>query len=422
MNTPLSSAASVVIVGGGVAGLSCARCLHASGVSFLLLDAGRRVGGRIRTDIREGYRLDRGFQVLQTAYPEARRTLDYPRLALRKFAPGAMVRMRGRFHTLADPLRKPRHFLKTLTAPVGTLADRFRLLRLVHRITAVPIEQLFQGPETTTMAFLRAEGFSRTMIDQFFVPFFGGVCLDRQLRASNRVLKYVLRMFALGDAALPEAGMEEIPRQLDSGLPSEWIQSGVRVRGLTHGRLTVDDGSVLSPRAIVLATEGPEVQRLLGLPTGKSVAETCLYFAAERSRQHHPYLMLDGDGIGPVNNVAIPSCVSPAYAPTGRSLIAAVVLGHHQTDSEGLVDRVRDQLRPWFGGETHGWIHLATYRIQHALPDQSPPTLDPNRCNAMVRPGLFVCGEHLGLPGIQWSMLSGRKAGDAVIDYLMRSF
>jgi phytoene dehydrogenase-like protein len=97
----------VVIVGGGVSGLSCARHLHAEGVRFTLLEAADRVGGRIRTDEAEGYRLDRGFQVLQTAYPEARRILDYARLDLCRFAPGAKVRIRGRFHTVADPLRRP---------------------------------------------------------------------------------------------------------------------------------------------------------------------------------------------------------------------------------------------------------------------------------------------------------------------------
>jgi len=209
----------VVIVGGGISGLSCARRLQDRKVNFTLLASADRVGGRVKTDNKEGYLLDRGFQVLQTAYPEARRLLDYHRLELERFSAGAKVFFRGRFFTVADPMRETRHLLQTLTAPIGTMADRIRLLKLVRRVTASSLEALFQESEMTAMAFLEKEGFSRAMIERFFVPFFAGVCLEPDIRASSRVLKYVLRMFATGDAALPRYGMEQIPLQLAQGIP-----------------------------------------------------------------------------------------------------------------------------------------------------------------------------------------------------------
>ena len=414
-----SKAKRVVIIGGGVSGLSCARHLHANGVKFTLLEAADRIGGRVQTDKKDGYLMDRGFQVLQTAYPEARRSLDYSRLNLRSFAPGAMVRIHRRFYTIADPLRKPKHLLQTLTAPIGTLADRFRLLRLVRQVTAVPLEMLFQQDEKPAMDFLKAEGFSRRMIQRFFVPFFGGVCLDPQIRASSRVLKYVLRMFAQGDAALPRDGMVQIPRQLIRGLPENSIRTGVQVRRVVEGRVVLDDGTRLPSPAIVLATDGPETRKLLGLPkTDGSISETCLYFAGNRTDRHGPFLMLNGVQTGLVNNVAIPSEVSEAYAPEGKLLISIVVLGNPEMDDTQLSRLVRSQLIEWFGSEAIGWKHLATYRIKHALPDQSPPTKDPTRMNPVVRPGIFACGEYGGLPGLQWSMVSGRKAAEAVKNHL----
>ena len=219
----------VAIVGGGIAGLSCARRLIAKGHAVQVLEASRRIGGRIKTDQLDGFLLDRGFQVLQTAYPEAQRVLDYARLDLRYFAPGAMIRIRGRFHTIADPRRRPGRALTTLTAPIGTLGDRLRLLRLARRVAGGSLASIFERPERTSMAMLQAEGFSETMIQRFFVPFFGGVCLDPQIRASSRVLAYVLRMFATGEAALPAGGMAQIPGQLARGLPEDDIRSGVRV-------------------------------------------------------------------------------------------------------------------------------------------------------------------------------------------------
>ncbi|CAB5135809.1 hypothetical protein D3OALGB2SA_3924 [Olavius algarvensis associated proteobacterium Delta 3] len=409
----------VVIIGGGIAGLSCARRLNTEGIPFTVLEASDRIGGRVKTDRHDGFLLDHGFQVLQTAYPEAKRVLDYRQLDLHAFAPGAMFQIAGRRFTVADPLRRPRDVIGTITAPIGTFVDRIRLARLTHRVTTEGFEDLFQQPESTAMQFLQAEGFSKTMIARFFVPFFGGVCLDPEIRASSRVLQYVLRMFAQGDVALPAMGMEQIPRQLASDLPAEILRTNVRVRQIADNAVTMEDGSVLSPRAIVVATEGPEADRLLGIPRSRgSISETCLYFSCDRAEWHPPFLVLDADGTGPINNVAFPSAVSPAYAPSGKTLVSVVVLGHPDAGESHLLFRVKDQLVDWFGSEAAAWEHLATFRMVHALPDQSPPTADPNTPIPMVRPGLFVAGEHGSLPGIQWAMLSGRKAAEAVIDCL----
>lgn len=410
---------AVIIIGGGIAGLACARRLHAAGISFALFEAADRVGGRIRTDAREGYRMDRGFQVLQTAYPEARRVLDYGRLTLRRFAPGVMIRIQGRFYAIADPRRRPRHLFSSATAPIGSLGDRMRLLLMGRQVSRAPLESLFKAPEMTAVNFLQARGFSETMIERFFRPFFGGVCLDPRIRASSRVLQYVMRMFATGDAALPAEGMEAIPRQLAAGLPAESIAVRRPVRRLGEGRVMLADGQTIHTRAIVVATDAPRAQDLLG--QGRrvtSIAETCLYFACDRADWHTPFLMLNGEGQGPINNIAFPSAVSRAYAPEGRSLASVVVLGNPVEDDKALAAGVKAHLGEWFGPEADHWDHLATYRIAHALPDQSPPTADPCHSDPMVRPGVFVCGEYGSLPGIQWALLSGRRTADAVIAWL----
>jgi phytoene dehydrogenase-like protein len=405
----------IVVIGAGIAGLSCARHLHQRGIAVEVLEAASRPGGRIKTDEKEGYRLDRGFQVLQTAYPEARRVLDYRRLRLRSFAPGAVIRHRGRFYTVADPLRRPQHLFTTLTAPIGTLGDRLRLLRLAVRVARGPLEALFDRPEMATMDFLRAEGFSEIMIGRFFVPFFGGVCLDPRLRASSRVFAYVLRMFATGDAALPQFGMGRIPEQIAADLPPGVLRTGIRVRAVEKKAVVLTDGKRLAARAVVLATEAPEVARFLGRKApARSVAETCLYFACDRAQEHSSYLTLNGDGAGPINNVVFPSRVSPAYAPPGKSLAAAVIIGMPAEDDIALVKKVRQQLADWFGPRTKDWRLLETYRITHALPDQSPPTPHPERLQPKVRPGIYVCGEYGSLPGIQWALVSGRRAAEAV--------
>jgi len=409
----------VIIVGSGIAGLACAHRLNTRGARLQVLETTSRVGGRIKTDRLDGYLLDRGFQVLQTAYPEARHALDYRRLDLQNFAPGDMIRIRGRFYTLADPLRRPGALIGSLTAPIGSLADRLRLLRLARRVTRGPLDDLFRQPELTSMQFLRGEGFSETMIKRFFVPFFGGVCLDPQIRASSRVLQYVLRMFAGGEAALPAGGMQQIPQQLAGDLPKKSLRTGVRVNHVSNDGVALGDGTFLKARAVVVATEAPETQRLLGLaPVAASFAETCLYFSCDRADWHSSFLMLNGEGRGPINNIAFPSRVSTEYAPAGKSLASMVVLGDPVDGDDALIDRVRSQLLDWFGPQAGTWEHLHTYRIRHALPDQSPPTKNPICPAPRVRAGVFVCGEYGSLPGIQWALVSGRLAADAVFDHL----
>ena len=402
-----------------MAGLSCARHLIAQGLAVEVLEASERVGGRIQTDELNGFLLDRGFQVLQTAYPEARRELDYDTLDLQSFAPGAMIRIGGRFFTVADPLRLPQRLLATLIAPIGSLGDRLRLLRLTRRVVRAKLEDLFQQPEMTSMAMLRAEGFSETMIQRFFVPFFSGVCLDRQIRASSRVLTYVLRMFATGDAALPAKGMGQIPRQLATALPDRVIRTGVRVRAVHADHVLLEGGARQPARAVVVATEAPETARLLGRPRAdRSVGETCLYFSCRHEPWHPPYLVMNGEGTGPINSVVFPSAISAEYAPADQSLAGVVVLGIPDIPDAVLTERVRRQLVDWFGATAESWRHLRTYRIAHALPNQSPPTADPTRPQAMAAPGVFVCGEHGGLPGLQWALVSGRLTANAVKDYL----
>src|SRR5512132_2229700 len=208
----------VYVVGAGLAGLRCARRLHEQGVEATVLEADDGVGGRVRTDRVEDFLLDRGFQVLLTAYPEATDALDYAKLELHPFYPGAMVRAGGKFVTVADPLRRRWDGLRTVLAPVGGLGDKLKVASLRRQVVAASLEELFARPETTTREALAAHGLSDTIVDRFFRPLFGGVLLDRELGSSSRMFEFVYRMFSVGDVALPTRGMGALPEQLAAGL------------------------------------------------------------------------------------------------------------------------------------------------------------------------------------------------------------
>jgi phytoene dehydrogenase-like protein len=409
----------VIIVGAGLAGLACARHLNDAGIPFVILEGGRRIGGRIKTDQVDGFLLDHGFQVLQTAYPEARRTLDYERLELKPFGPGAIIRTGNKFHVIADPRRRPRNLWSSATAPIGTVADRLRMIKLASKVRRAGVADLFQSPEMSTPEYLRAEGFSEKIIDTFFRPFFSGISLDPKIEVSSRVFQYIFRIFAEGDVCLPARGMGAIPAQLVENLPDHSIRSAARVQSIHEAGVELTSGERINGRMVVLATEGPETARLLGSkPAIQSHGELCLYYAAEAPPVEQPFLVLNGDRTGWINSLTVPSLVAPSYAPPGQTLISVVVIGRHAVDEVSVETAVRGQLTAWFGARVQDWRHLKTYRINHALPAQPPPMPNPTIAAASPEPGIFICGEYNSVPGIQWAMLSGRLAAEAVLQNL----
>ncbi|NNF57533.1 MAG: FAD-dependent oxidoreductase [Rhodothermaceae bacterium] len=405
----------VLIVGGGLAGLACARRLTDRGLSVRLYEASDAVGGRIRTDVVDGFRLDRGFQVLLTAYPEAERVLDYDALGLERFDPGALVHTRSGVARVSDPLRAPTTLPATLLAPVGSLADKLRVLRLRRAVTKGAPETIWSCQEMTTEAALRERyGFSERMITRFFRPFLAGIFLETDLRTSSRAFEFYFRMFAEGHAAVPANGMQAIPEQLAATLPAGTVHLNHRVKSVTAHTIELEHGEQAEGGAVVVATEAPEAHYLLdGFADPGSRSTVCLYWAADTPPFNEPLLMLDGDQIGPVNNVAVMSNVAPSYAPSGQALISASIVGHPTQSDTELETACRRQMRQWFGAQVDAWRLLRIDRILHALPDLD--SLEPPERPFRRPDGLYVTGDHRRNPSTNGALLAGRHAADAVI-------
>lgn len=409
-----------IVVGAGLAGLAAARALHAAGRTVQVLEASDGIGGRVRTDQVDGFLLDRGFQVLLTAYPEAARQLDYRGLHLQAFDPGALVWRGKRGQVVGDPFRRPTTLASTALASIGSPLDKARILRLRRRVSKGAAADLLRGPERSTIDMLRAEGFSDTTIDRFFRPLFGGIQLDPALSTSARMFDVIFRMLSEGESAVPAAGMGAIPAQLAAGIPDGAIRLDAPVVAVDATTVRLADGEAVTGRTVVVATDGPVASRLLDLPPVRSRSVGCVYFAAPRPPIDHKLVVLDGTGRGPVLNVAVMSNVAPSYAPEGQHLIAAAMPSLPVDPSTGEPDEhadleslARAQLGRWWGIQVASWRHLATYRIAHGQPDQSPP-LHPKQRVALGG-GLFVCGDHRDTGSIQGALYSGRRCADAVI-------
>jgi phytoene dehydrogenase-like protein len=416
----MSSSPDVLIVGAGLAGLSCARLLHENGVGFQILEASDGVGGRVRTDQVGGFLLDRGFQVLLTAYPEAQRRLNYPLLDLKTFSHGALCWYAGRMNKLVDPWRTAGSWKEALQSDFASLGDKLRIARLRRRLRHSTVEQIFGRPDRATIDALQSEGFSKEMIHHFFRPFIGGILLDGSLSASSRMFEFVFKMLSEGSTCIPSRGMGAIPFQLAEKLPAGSIRLNAQVDALHENELTLAGGEVIRARAVVIAADGPSAAHLVGEVEPASRSVTCFYYSADEPPVHLPMLVLNGDGAGPVNNFCVISQVAPSYAPKGKHLISVTVLGTQALTDVQLGGFIIAQMKNWFGKVASGWQLIRSYRIIHAQPQQLPGVLEPYQRPVRVRPGIYVCGDHRDNASINGALQSGSRVAEAVLSDLSR--
>ncbi|HEY8597783.1 MAG TPA: FAD-dependent oxidoreductase, partial [Thermomicrobiales bacterium] len=332
-----------IVVGAGLAGLVCARALVDAGAPVRVLEAGE-IGGRVRSTLRDGYRLDRGFQVLFTAYPGARRWLNFEQLALRTFDPGAAIRHRGGWAILGDPRRDRSALAPTLLTGVVPFQDKARTLLLASRLAARDWDgvRVIGGRDRSTLEHLRACGFSTAYTDRFIRPFYGGIYLDRTLATSARVFSFTFQMLALGETVVPAAGMGAITQQLAAGLPANTIQTATPVRELLRDGervvgLRTDNAEIRAPR-VVVATDSRSAATLTGLPLpSERLASTVIYFGSDTPLVGHKKILLNPAPNAFINNAVQISNIAPEYAPPGKYLFACTVLGEPDVADDAVI-------------------------------------------------------------------------------------
>lgn len=420
----------VLVIGAGVAGLTCARALLRAGRRVTVLEAGDDVGGRVRSDRVDGFTLDRGFQVLFTAYPAARRQLDYHDLDLCAFDPGAIICGGGRRAVLTDPLRDrdPAAVLGAALTLAVTPLDKLRTLALAVELRGQSVDELLAGEDTSTEAFLRGRGFSQGAIDRFFRPFYGGIFLDRSLSTSAKCFKFDFKMLSDGETAVPSRGMGDLSRQLALELrEAGCVRLRTRVEALAaEGPRVVGallaDGSRFEADAVVVATPAPEAARLSGLPTPEAYVGTVnLYFAGAEPVYSGKKLLLNAEPDAFVNNAVQISNVALGYAPPGEHLLSATVVSVPPLDDDELFARALADLRRMFVGDPaaqgalDGYRPLRLYPIHYGQFAQ-PPGIHPGLPdNAAGRPGLFFAAEFTEASSINAAMISGEKCAELLL-------
>mgnify|MGYP000227026523 FL=1 len=417
----------IAVVGAGLAGLVSARHLADAGADVTVFERHDEVGGRVRTRHEDGFTLDRGFQVLFTAYPAVRRELDLDALDLQSFSPGAVIARPGERSVLSDPLRDPFALTDTLFNREVTTTDKLRTLAFRQHVGSRDEADIFASPDAPIDDYLRDWGFSHRYIDNFVAPFYGGITLDRSLSTSKRVFEYTFKAMSEGRVALPAEGMGAVPEQLadrarDAGAT---IRLGEPVAvvvadGDGDGATVETEARTVDADAVVVATDPRTARRLTGVasvPTTARPSVTC-YCAFDAPLDDGRKIHLNAADDRP-NAVAPLSSVAPSYAPDDRHLLAATFLGGEALDADDaeLLDATRDALESWYPERLFGGLeHVHTDRIEFAQFAQPPGVHDGLPDTRDPAGPVYLAGDYTAWSSIQGAMRSGREAAEAVLD------
>lgn len=413
----MSATPNVLIIGAGLAGLACARRLTNAGLACRVLEASDGIGGRVRTDRVEGFQLDRGFQVFLAGYPEARETLNYPALELMPFHAGALIRHDGCFHVMSDPFRRPQDLPQMLLSPIGSLADKFRMLRLRRDALQQRLCSVMKNPTKPTRDVLQTYDFSDAMVMHFFRPFLSGVFLETELSTPCWIFELVWAAFCRGVTALPRGGMGAIAQQLAATLPPGTIRLNQAVQQIQGSSVVLESGEPCKADVLVVATDDATAARLRGedRPIAPARGSVTIYFDASAAPQRGPWLIVNGDGDGLLRTVCVLSEAAPSYAPPGRALIS--VTATEQIDLHGDISQaVRGHLQSWFGSQVNEWRHLRTDRIQRALPPLDALSSGNRTTSPRLAAGLYLCGDYRESGTLDGALRSGRRAAEAILD------
>lgn len=392
-----------------MAGLRCAQVLEAAGAEVLLLEASDRVGGRVATDVVDGYRIDRGFQLLNPSYPQALRALDLDALDLRSFAPGLVLSDGESARTITDPLRRPLSVVSTLAGVPGTLRDRLNLGVLLARLRAGQVRRVIANDDAPARSWLARRHIGGDVTEQLLRPFLSGVLLDGDLESSGHLVALLLRSFVAGIPALPSDGMGAIPSQMVAGLTSTTIELSTPVAEVTSDHVVTEAGTRIDGDAVVLAAASGPAAHLLPGGERQWRSVTTWWFASDEPSTAGPSLVVDQTGGTLVNSVEMTSA-APSYAPAGRRLIASSGLGvHGGPDAERAA---RDRTAALHGIAPSALELVATTAIPEALPTSlSPLVLRP----PIEIEGIVLAGDHVATPSIQGAMASGERAARMVL-------
>ncbi len=405
----------IYIIGAGISGLIAALTLEKNGFSPIILESTDCVGGRVKTDIVDGYQLDHGFQVLLTAYPAARKFLDYDSLELQNFLPGASIFNEGKQNLIGDPLRDFSLLIPTVFSRLIPLSDKIKILQLNLKLKSKSVTEIFEEKEQTTLEYLRDFGFSNQVIAQFFKPFFSGIFLETKLETSSRMFEFVYKMFGEGNTALPKAGIQAIPNQLVDQLKTTKILFNTKVTTIKDGEITLERGLKLQSDFTIIATDASKLVSNIDKEPLNWKSCFTFYFETEKRVIEKPLIGLLPKENTVINNIFYHTSLE-TESQSKKELLSVTVVDNQNLKGDELVERVKNELREYFKIQVIRLIKQ--YEIPQALPDLKDIKYNLTPAETRHSAQIFLAGDTLLNGSLNATMLSGESAALGVIEAL----
>jgi phytoene dehydrogenase-like protein len=406
------------IIGAGISGLVAAKVLQENGCKTTIIEATNRPGGRVKTDIVEGFQLDHGFQVLLSEYPSAKKHLDYAELELQSFGSGAVIFTNGKQKIIGDPIRDLSLLFPTIFSGIGNLVDKFKILKLNNKLKSKNLNDIFETPEKTTKQYLHDFGFSEDIISKFFIPFFTGIFLETELSTSSRMFEFVFKMFAEGEALMPKQGIEAIPRQLVSNLKSTSFKYNEKVKSVTDNIITLENGKQIESDYTIIAGDIDAI--INGKKTTPVHWKSCtnIYFTCRKKLHSKPLIGLVADQNSLVNNIFYHNSLQTSQKGKGE-LLSVTIVKEHELSNEALIAAVRDELKILCG--ILDLTYLKMYCIPKALPKLINLAFTKQPETTQLGKSIFIAGDTQLNGSLNAAMLSGELAAKGVLADINKS-
>ena len=404
---------SIHIIGGGISGLIAARVLEEHGLSATIIEATDRLGGRVKTDVVDGYNLDHGFQVLLTAYPAAKKYLDFDALALQEFLPGSAIFKNGKQKIIGDPLRNLSLLIPTLFSEIGTVNDKLKILALNRRLKKKSIQNIFAEKEQTTLAYLENIGFSETIITDFFIPFFSGIFLENKLDTSSRMFEFVYKMFGEGNAALPKDGIQAIPKQLFEKLKNTTCVFNTKVKSVENGSIILESGEIIKSNFTIIATQASGL--VSNLKNQATLWKSCdtLYFEVTKREIRKPLIGLIAAPNALINNIFYHTSLQTSATAT-KELLSVTVIDRQNLTNKQLVAKVQKELKELCNIDSCTFIKQ--YNIPMALPKLQDIQYEMLPSETRLTETIFLAGDTQLNGSLNAAMIAGERAALEVIN------
>ncbi len=414
----------VIIIGAGMSGLSAAHYLQKQGKTVQIIESKNKVGGRVSTEEKDGYLLDRGFQVFLTNYPEAKAILDYDKLDLKPFLPGSKLLLADGSKTFfADPLRNPKAITNILFNTPIAYGDFWKLFRLTRKLKQKTIREIFEQEEASTISTLTKEyRFGKSMIDTFLKPFFTGIFLEDKLETSRKMFDFVFKMFTEGLACVPNKGMQAIPDQLADKIGDENISLNEEVIEIKGGSVNCKSGNTFEGRSVLMASQANAIAKNYFFTIKKSFHSTChIHYTTSKLPFSEKAIALNTNTAKFVNNLCIMDQVAPGYSDGRDHLISLTVIDEKGLAGNELDLKIRNEMKQWFGEDVFNWKLLDAKKIVYALPNQNEIKNSIRSEDIKLSDQLYICGDHLLNGSMNAAIKSGRLAAKTIIKNLNKT-